>query len=108
MPVPAPGPKPPGVPAAMRALAQTLRGFAAPLGGLSTVDLSNWESPRGRAVKADIQQGADTAGQVAGDLRSLAADLVREADRLEDDQLDWSRHYSAYVNQSNHMPGGKI
>lgn len=102
------GPRPPGDPDAMRSLAQTLRGLAAPLAGVGRVDLDNWESPRGREVKARIQDGADTAAREADQLVQLADELSRAADRLADAQLDWAVRYSEHINRDSSIPRGKI
>lgn len=100
MNLPGLGPRPEGDPAAMRALAQTLRGLAGPLGTVGRVDLDNWESPRGREVKADIQHGADTAARASDRLIALADEISRAAERLADAQHDWA------VRASRHIPRG--
>lgn len=91
----------------MRALAATLRGLAGPLGSVGRVDLENWESPRGREVKAQIERGSEVAVDASDQLLQLAAEVSREADRVQDAQLDWSVRYSEWINRDSAIPEGK-
>jgi hypothetical protein len=79
----------------MRALAATLRGLAGPLGTVGKVDLENWESPRGREVKGEIQRGAGAAASASDELLHLATEIARAADRVEQAQFDWSARAEA-------------
>ncbi len=99
------GPRPPGDPAGMRAIAATLRDVAGPLGSQGKVELENWESPRGRAVRADLASAVAVAGRVAGDVGQLASLLEREADAVEADQQIWAARREAALS---HIPRNKI
>lgn len=83
------GPRPVGDPAGMRAIAAKLRGVAGPLGSQKDVRLANWESARGRAVRADLSSAVAVAGRVSGEVGRLASLLEREADAVEGDQKVW-------------------
>lgn len=92
----------------MRALAASLQSLAGPLGMIGRVDLENWESARGREVKAQIQHGSKVSAEVADRLRQLAAQVSRAADALEDEQLDWAVAYSRWINRDSEIPKDKI
>ncbi|HEX6681596.1 MAG TPA: hypothetical protein VF062_02320 [Candidatus Limnocylindrales bacterium] len=92
----------------MRALAASLRSLAGPLGAIDRVDLQNWESPRGREIKAQIEHGSKVAAEVADQLRQLATEVSRAADGLEDEQLDWAVAYSRWINRDSEIPKDKI
>ena len=89
----------------MRALAAQLRSVAGPLGSQHKVSLQNWESPRGRAVRADLSSAAAVAGRVSGEVGRLAGLLEREADTVEGEQQGWEARRQAALS---HIPKGKI
>ncbi|MGH3916163.1 MAG: hypothetical protein ACRDTC_22565 [Pseudonocardiaceae bacterium] len=102
------GPRPAGDPDGIFALADQLRGFARILGAQSEVDLQNWESRRGREVKADIHRAAKAAHQGSDRLEQLAADVRRAAQQLEQEQIAWSVRYSRAINADSSIPRNKI
>jgi hypothetical protein len=79
----------------MRAIAAKLRGVAGPLGSQKDVRLANWESPRGRAVRADLSSAVAVAGRVSGEVGRLAGLLEREADSVEGDLKVWEARRDA-------------
>ncbi len=99
------GPRPVGDPAGMRAIAAELRGVAGPLGAQHDVRLKNWESPRGRAVRADLSAAAAAAGRVSGELGRLAGLLEQEAGDLEGELQVWEARRQAALS---HIPKDKI
>ena len=99
------GPRPLGDPAGMRALAASLRDVARSLGAQRAVRLQNWESPRGRAVRADVGHAVGTAGRAAGDLDRAAGMLEREADAVEGEIAAWEARRQAALS---HIPASKI
>ncbi|MFN2497068.1 MAG: hypothetical protein ABR608_14365 [Pseudonocardiaceae bacterium] len=102
------GPPPDGDPEGMLALADQLRGFARILGAQSKVDLQNWESRRGREVKTDIQQAVNASHRGSDRLEQLAAEIRRAAERLRQEQLDWSVRYSRAINADSTIPRNKV
>jgi len=102
------GPRPDGDPEAMFALADQLRGFARILGAQSDVDLQNWESRRGREVKADLQRAAAASHRGADRLEQLAAEVRRAAAQVEQEQLAWSVRYSRAINADSSIPRNKV
>lgn len=102
------GPRPDGDPEGMFALADQLRGFARMLGALSDVDLRNWESRRGREVKADIQRAVHASRRGSDRLEQLAADVRRAAQQVEQEQIAWSVRYSRAINADSSIPWNKV
>lgn len=83
--------KPPGDPAAMRALAAEIRTEAQRIGNFRRVTLSGWESDNAVVVRDRLQAFVSEAGGSASDLSRLATRLDTEADDVERDQLRWER-----------------
>ena len=89
------GPRPQGDPAGMRALAAQLRSVAGALGAQSSVSLSNWESPRGQAVKARLASASTTAGRASHEVGHLASLLETAAGTVEGDLARWEARRAA-------------
>ena len=99
------GPRPVGDPAGMRAIAAQLRGVAGPLGSQSKVSMRNWESPRGRAVRADVNTAVAAAGRASREVGQAASLLEREADLVEGEQKVWeARRQAALSNIPKDKP----
>jgi hypothetical protein len=89
------GPRPQGDPAGMRALAAQLRAVAGELGGQGHVSLANWESPRGRAVRARLAAASATAGRTSHEVGHLASLLETAASDVEGQLASWNARRAA-------------
>jgi hypothetical protein len=88
------GPKPEGDVAGMERLAADLRRIARRVGETTDVRLTNWESDRARATKAQIDGAAATASTAGCELNGAAGILEREAAELAVRQERWAGRYA--------------
>ncbi len=89
------GPRPKGDPGGMRAIAAQLRSVAGALGAEKAVQLANWESPRGRAVRARLAGASGTAGRTSHEVGQLATLLETAAATVEADLARWNARRNA-------------
>jgi hypothetical protein len=106
--LPGVGPRPPGDPEGMRALADDLRRIAARVEGHETIRLENWESPAARVVKAQLAAAGRAADGASDRLRGLARRLDAAAADVQDAQLAWAERYALALHEQSSIPRSKI
>lgn len=102
------GPRPPGDPAAMRALAHRLQAEAGRLSRYESLDLSNWQSDKALEVRGDLESYATQTRMAGRQLEDAARLLVTAADRVEREQLDWVTRKALADARSSSIPKDKI
>jgi hypothetical protein len=101
------GPRPPGDPDAMRALAHRLQAEAGRLSKYESLDLSNWQANKALEVRADLQTYVAQTQMATNQLEDAARLLTTAADRVEQAQLDWTTRKALADAAHSHIPEGK-
>jgi hypothetical protein len=102
------GPRPPGDPDAMRALAHRLQAEAGRLSKYESLDLSTWQAKKALEVRADLETYAAQVRMASNELEDAARVLTTAADRVEREQLDWVTRKTLADAKHSHIPRDKI